>query len=70
MSTSEYSIWDNLPATTVAAMGLLATANCTIQALTKALAHLGCSCHAKNASIDPDDHERFCRFRMKMEDLT
>lgn len=65
----EQSYRDRLPAVTVMAASLLATANCTIQDLTKALAHLGCSCTVKTRETDVEAHQLFCRFRMKMQDI-
>lgn len=64
------SALDNLPATTVAAVRMLATANCTIQDLTKALAHLACSCVMKTREVELEAHGPFCRYRMKLEDMS
>lgn len=63
------SAHDHLPATTVAAVRMLAQANCTIQDLTKALAHLGCSCVVKTRETDIEAHQTFCRYRSKIEDM-
>lgn len=35
----------------------------------KALAKLGCSCVVKTAEVDLEAHQRFCRYRMAMEDI-
>jgi hypothetical protein len=48
---------------------MLAHSHIREQKLIKALAHLGCSCTVKLRDVDPQEHETFCRFRMKMEDL-
>jgi hypothetical protein len=64
------SALDNLPATTVAAVRMLAQASGTIQDLTKALAHLGCSCVVKTREVELEAHQVFCRYRSKMEDLS
>lgn len=63
------SVMGRLPATTVAAVQMLATANCTIQELTKALAQLGCSCTVKTREIDLEAHGALCRYKQKMLDL-
>lgn len=61
--------FEDLPAITVIAAAMLADANIKIQQLTKALAHLGCSCVVKHRSVELEDHTQFCRFRMKIEDM-
>lgn len=41
-----------------------------IYRLTKALAHLGCSCTQKTRETDIEAHEVFCRFRQAMQDMS
>lgn len=60
---------EELPAVTVMAAAMLASANIENQQLRKALAHLGCSCTVRIKSIELEDHESFCKFRMKLEDI-
>ncbi len=40
-----------------------------IQGLVKALAKLGCSCVTRTTEVDLEAHQRFCRYKMAMEDL-
>ena len=37
--------------------------------LTRALARLGCSCTQKTREMDVEAHERFCQYRMAVENL-
>ncbi len=48
---------------------VLAAAEIRVQLLIKALAQLGCTCHVKTRDVELDSHERFCKYRMKAEDL-
>lgn len=41
-----------------------------INALIKALAHLGCSCITRTKEVELDAHDCFCRYRMKMENIS
>lgn len=41
-----------------------------INALTRALARLGCSCCVKTREVDLEAHEVFCLYRSAMEDMS
>lgn len=40
-----------------------------VNLLIRALADLGCSCITRTKEVELEAHQRFCRFRMKMEDI-
>lgn len=61
---------DKVPAVTVVAAAMLATANIRLYKLEKALAKLGCSCTLKTREIEPEAHQQFCNFRVALEDLS
>lgn len=40
-----------------------------VRALTRACAKLGCSCTVRTAETNTTAHERFCNYRMAMENI-
>jgi hypothetical protein len=65
----ELTAREKLPAIVVATAGLLAESNLTVQKLIKGMAHIGCTCVVKSRLTMVEEHDQFCRFRMKLEDL-
>lgn len=59
----------DMPAVTLLAATMLADANIKIQGLMKAMAHIGCTCVVKSKLVEANEHDQFCRYRMKIEDL-
>lgn len=67
--SAELSYRDRVSAVALACASHAAGLELKVNALTKQLAKLGCSCTQKTRETDLEAHERFCQFRMSMEDL-
>lgn len=60
---------DRVSAVALACASHAADLELKVNALTKRLAKLGCSCCVKTRETDIEAHERFCQYRMALEDI-
>jgi hypothetical protein len=68
MST-EPSYRDRVSAVALACASHAADLELKVNALTKQLAKLGCSCCVKTRETDLEAHEKFCSYKMAMETI-
>lgn len=67
--SAEPTYRDRVSAVALACASHAAGLELKVNALTKALAKLGCSCTQKTRETELEAHEKFCTYKMVMEDL-